>query len=261
MSALPYNLHAIPQWNPVTQHAPWSQPSNTGYDPRATQLSQSRRNAAYKRANGNLCDGFSWWPLFVHDIQIDLALAGADAQARFTKDFYPRNFTQPTFQISGQCLDQEEYGHLTEWVHQSQRNALANNKLTQLFIIGWGYDGHRNSGSGVTLNGKGFPNQMIRGSHSDTLAMGYVGSLKRTHKQGVYAPTWTVGFVVAELLSGPYQDGLVQAQKQQTWVDILKSTQNLTTTSALQAENQANLKWATDNSINILNSGQGQGSV
>lgn len=256
MSAIPYNIHAIPQWNPVTQHAPWSQPSNQGYDPRATQISQSRRNAAYKRANGNLCDGASWWPLFVDDISLDLALAGSNAQSRYTRDFYARNFTQPSFQIQGQCLDQEEYGHLTEWVHESQRNALANGKLTQLLVHGWGYNGGRTSGAGVTLNGKAFPNQVVRGSHSDLLVMGYVGSIRRTHQQGVYAPKWTVGFVVAELLNGPYQDDIIQAQQQQTWVDVLKSTQTLTTTTALSAENKAALSWAQANSINILNSGQ-----
>lgn len=249
-----YNTNALPRWD-GTNTAPQPVVSNNkGYDV-TTMVSPARRELAYKRANANLCDGIFWWPMFVTDIGIDLALSGSRAQSRLTRDFYPHNFTQPSFVVQGQSLDQRDYGALTDFVHYTQRNSLQGGKLVQLFVDGKGIDGGRTHGRGVVKNGKRFTNQGIRGSHQTILCQGYVNKMPRQHQRGVFSPTYSFSFVVADMIAGPYHEDIVQVQQQMTWVDILKSTETFKVNQALLKENNKVLGWAKNNSSNILSSG------
>lgn len=255
-----------PRWD-GSNAAPFSQSSNVGYDVVAARFPEKRRLNDFTSSstgrgggeNATINDGDYQWPMYVHDVSIDFALNGTRAQARTTRDFYPHNFTQPGFVVQGQALDQQDYGSLCEFMHQAQHKALSGGNLIQLWVKGYGIDGGRTSHAGVTKNGTFYPNQIVRGSHQTLLCQGYVGSMPRQHQKFTPAPVYTFTFIVANMIQGPYQEDIVQVQKQATWIDVLKQGSNITSTPALIKENQGNLKWVAQNSQNIITNSTSSG--
>lgn len=243
----------LPKWN-RSGEAPYSQDTTNGYDVVAAKFPEDRRLRAFSKCNGTVSDGSYQWPIFVNDLRIDTSLSGITAQSQTTRDFYPHNFVMPQFIIQGQALDQQDYGDLCEFMHQAQHKALGGT-LIQLWVNGEGIDGNRNSGKGVTRNGNFYPNQMIRGKHSDILCQGYVDTMPRNHQQGQIAPEYSFNFLVANMISGPYSEDMVQVTQQATWIDILNSTSNISSTAAMQKQAANVVKYAQKNSQNIFNTG------
>lgn len=260
-------------------------PASSGYDVQATRMVASRRLQAKAAANMILTDGVDpassfQFSSFVHDISIDTSLSGSNAQAQLVRDFYPRNFVQPTITIMGQSLDQEDYGLLCEFIHNCQIKAVQNGStnLTQVMIMGKaagggtsgnrGFNGTRSSGNRVVLSQpalminrpsdpNGGPagvyyNQTVRGSHQPLLAKGYVATMPRIHSQFENAPIWTMQFVVAAMLSGPYRDSLQDTPRaQKTWVDMLADIKSGAVTVS-DAENKAALLAAKNNTGTVF---------
>jgi hypothetical protein len=219
------------------------------------------RNDLYHLANGQLNNGAVQWPLFITSVDIDFQVAGSIAQSRLTRDFYPHNFVQPAFQISGQALDEMDYGMMCDFVHMCQHGMLNNfseSSLLQLQIAHRGIPGGRNTGLTVTRNGQSFYNQSIHGPHSEIMAKGVVMSMPRVHQTGVAAPTWSFGFQVYQmgadaLTNGPFAEGPPQSPgAQKTWVDLLTGAANISTDSALTKQNQKVLNWAKTHSTNVI---------
>lgn len=273
-SGSPGNFEITSAGNTSGNLAPYSQPTRFGYDVTAPQISLARRNAAYRASNGVLSDGSFQYPMFVDDVSIDIALAGSTAQSILTRDFYARNFVLPAFTISGQTLDQDDYGMLCEFVHQAQRKAVKGGwqQLTQLQIKGWGFDGNRKTGYGVTrVTPLGAPsnmapstknvNQTLRGSHKPILCKGIVASMPRTHEVGVPAPTYQFQFIVLAMLHGIYSEPLDVSVAENTWINILQqlaNEPNVISTYKLSGKTRTKLLQQNTQVLKTANKGQNQ---
>jgi hypothetical protein len=258
-----YNFNSLPQWNSQFEPTQPQVRNDTGYDIAATKIGPARRAAVYQLANAKMGDNQFWWPLFVTDLVIDIALAGSTAQSRLTRDFYPRNFVQPNFIIRGQAIDQQDLGMMTDFAHHMQQRMLQNPKqlLAQLEVNGRGLPfGQRQTGLRVTfraakalgLKSYSLVNQTLKGQHDTILCQGWVGSMPREHEKGIYAPPYEFQFVVADMIEGPYSEQLVAATQQANWTALLKNTTNLQTTPALIAEAKKNVANAQKNQVNII---------
>jgi hypothetical protein len=224
------------------------------------------RNDLYHLANGSLNNNTYQWPLFVTALDIDFSVQGSTAQSRLTRDFYPHNFVQPTFQVSGQAIDEMDYGMMCDYVHLCQRNMLTGtfdeSNLLQLQIAKRGIPGGRSDGLTVTTTNNGQTttnyNQTIHGPHSEIVAIGVVTSMPRQHQAGVPAPTWAFGFQVFRMVQGPVSEGpLKSPPNEKTWVDMLKQTSAnaSTTSSSLLTQNTKVLNWADKHSTNVISGG------
>lgn len=256
----PYQIGHIPQWDGTGARPTPNVANNKGYDVRATTYPEAVRQRYYQRANATICNDSFKWPMFITDVSIDNSLNGATAQSRTTRDFYPKNFVQPSFVIRGISLDQRDYGDLTDFVHYLQYECVTNAKLAQIYVDGGGFNNKRQGTAhafNVVANGVVHTNQAMRGGHAPLLCLGYVGSIDRIHTQYVYAPTYTFNFVVAEMVQGPWQESMVQVTQQQNWIDIVKGTKTLTVNSQLMKQNNNVLKFAANNSSNVISSSGG----
>lgn len=209
-----YNSAALPTYSP-TSDAGVVPETQQAYDIRATRISDSRRRAAFERANAVLSDGSHKVEFFVSEMTLDLGLSGNTAQGRYTRDFYAHNIILPSLKIKAQCLDQGDYGVLVEFVHQAQVNAVRNaaNNATQLEV----------KGGGFKVN-----NPIMKGPHKRTCAQGFIPRIERRYKTGEYAPIFEFAFTVAQSFEGIYEDvkASVYENEQASWVSIL---QGLTT--------------------------------
>lgn len=269
----PIAYSAKPRWDGSNAAAQPQVTNNQGWDVTAPRFPDSRRQAAYDTANATINNNKHQWPMFVTDVSIDLALAGSMGQSRLTRDFYPRNFVQPSFVIQGQALDQEDYGNLCEFLHVSQQDTLNpssqqnTSNLMQLWIKGEGIQGTRSGSQGVGVKSSKFdslnqsrPNQILRGPHQDLVCQGYIGSMPRVHQTGVVSPTYTFQFIVAAMITGIYQEDMVQNAQVKTWADVLKSNSMLSVNKALIQENNKILKGIQSSQWTIFKGADTSGS-
>jgi hypothetical protein len=91
-------------------------PATKGYDAHIA----TRNGRSYDRANGQISNATFKWPLFITDISIDLSVQGNIAQSQLTRDFYPHNFVQPGFTVTGISLDNVDYGQMCDFIHMCQ---------------------------------------------------------------------------------------------------------------------------------------------
>lgn len=191
---------------PLPHHAGVAPRPDTGYDTNAVKISKRRRDAAEGRFNARLHDGTWYVDFFVNKLGIDVGLAGSTAQSRFTRDFYPHNMVMPSFVVEGQCLDQNDYGTLVEFVHQAQQKGVYNSSLLQLDVAG---------------NGLKVSRPIMRGRHKPVHAQGFIRNMKRKHERFVYAPKFTFSFIVSTMFSGIYQESTAPNLQQESWAQIL----------------------------------------
>lgn len=205
-----FNSAAFPLYKP-TSWAGVVPETEQAYDIRAVRISEARRRAAFERANAVLCDGIEKVEFFVHEMTINLGISGTTSQARYTRDFYAHNILLPSLKIKAQCLDQGDYGVLTEFVHQAQKKAVgeAANNIMQLEIKGGGFK---------------VVNPIMRGPHKRTCAQGFVPRIERRYKTGEFAPIFNFEFTVSQSFEGLYQDiaASVYENEQSNWVSILE---------------------------------------
>lgn len=148
--------------------------------------------------------------LWAYELKTDLALEGSTAQSANTRTFFPRNFTQQSYQILGQAPNQEHFGTLSEFVYTHQRNATKTGKLVRLWL--------RSTPKGYSING-------IKGNHKPIMALGYVRSFKRAHNRHEYAPNYQFEFVVARQLDSgvfPKGDPPIVRTMSKTWEAIVE---------------------------------------
>lgn len=177
-----------------------------GWDVVKPRISDARRAAAMEYANGYLSIPSSKVRFFVHEFKEGLSLSGTTGQGRRTRDFYPHNIVMTNYEVLCQCLDQRDYGIVTEFIHQHQQEAVSNGSLIQFNLLDNGLSG------GNTMKGK----------HKPVSAQGFIESVKREHVQFVYAPTFTFSFAVAFSIGGLYTDKKFYESRQQTFLEILE---------------------------------------
>lgn len=138
-------------------------PSDSGYD--ATYAKRASRS--YARSNGQIAAwidkggsqaSICWkWPLFITDVQIDFSIQGSTAQSKGTRDFYAHNFQMASFVVSGQSLDNVDYGMMCDFVHATQSNLVntfSEKNLVQLLIPG-GLNNGAGGFSGIKYDSSG----------------------------------------------------------------------------------------------------------
>ncbi len=114
----------------------------------------------------------------------------------------------PSIQVEAQCMDQDHYGNLVEFVHQAQKKAVGNSDRTRLQI---------------EISGGGLPGgHTMKGVHKPIAAQGYIPSIERAHKRFEYAPKFTFGFTVAQSLEGIYQEVDFNEPEGRSWAAILE---------------------------------------
>lgn len=205
-----FNSSSLPLYVP-TSWAGVVPETGQAYDIHAARISESRRNAAFGSVNAILCDGSSKVLFFASELTLNVGISGTTSQGRYTRDFYAHNIVLPSFTVKGQCLDQQDYGVLVEFIHQAQKKAVGNsaNNTTQLEIKGGGLKVRR---------------AIMKGPHKRTCAQGFIPRIERKHKKGEYAPVFTFNFTVSQSFAGIYEDiaASVFENEQSSWVSILE---------------------------------------
>jgi hypothetical protein len=207
-----FNTSSLPIFKP-TSWVGVTQETEQGYDIRAPRISEARRTAAFARANGILSDGETKVLFFVSETSLNIGISGTTSQARYTRDFYAHNIVLPSLTVKAQCLDQRDYGVLTEFVHQAQKKAVGNTdfNVTQLEVTeGWGIPHAKQP--------------ITRGTHKRTCAQGFIPRIERKYKQGEYAPIFSFNFTVIQSFAGIYKaiEKNVYENEQASWVEILE---------------------------------------
>lgn len=148
-------------------------------------------------------DGAGTVNLWITDIEADFEAGGTYAQSQKRRDWYPHNFAQAKFKITGQCANQQQYGDLAEFVHDSHRQALKDtNKNVVTLTIPKGVSG-----------GKAYQTYLVRG---------YIERIERKTTRFVNAPTFTFEFVVAYSYAGLFKQGQETIRTIKDWMDILE---------------------------------------
>lgn len=151
--------------------------------------------------------------LTVVSVETDLRLSGTRGQSQLQQDFYPKNFTQPSFTITCQARSQQEVGRIAEFVHKAQRNAVSRGTLMTLVVPNGGLKKTKAPADG-SRNG-------MRGTHKGMQITGYVKEIPRSHKRHDPAPKFVFDFVVARMHSGVFQDQPYKVYKLASWSEIV----------------------------------------
>lgn len=151
--------------------------------------------------------------LTITAIETSLSLAGSDGQSPLQKDFYPRNFQQPTFSITVQGRSQQDIGRHAEFVHKAQRNAVVQGSLMRMIIPSGGLN-HTAASSVKNLDG-------MKGVRRGMSMSGYVKSFPRSHKRHDPAPKYTFEFIVAKMHTGIFEDQPYKVYKLAKWSEIV----------------------------------------
>lgn len=183
-----------------------------GYDVETTDLQANESGA-----NAYLEDGAdkTHIKLTVIAIETSLSLAGSEGQSQLQKDFYPRNFQQPSFTITVQARSQKDVGRAAEFVHKAQRNAVSQGSLMTLIVPSGGLK-HTRAPADTSRSG-------MRGVRRGMQMSGYVKSMPRTHKRHDPAPVYSFDFVVARMHSGIFEDQPYKAYHLAKWSDIVET--------------------------------------
>jgi hypothetical protein len=182
-----------------------------GYDIEAARLHGSRREEALEHRNALLHDGSGYVEFYCNGIEFNQALAGKTVQSKNVRDFYAHNIQIPPMMVRGQCLDQEDYGTVVEFIHQAQRNSLGGS-LIELTV-----DGH---GSDLT---QGDGNVTLKGAHKPFKGHGYIPKMPRKHERFVYAPEFQFQFIVVTSLAGLYTNIISEEPAERTWLEIMST--------------------------------------
>ena len=208
-----YNWEELPDFTVDSfDAASTHQRGDYGWD--STTLSKERHARAMSRANGILCGTNKRMRarFFVNDVSLDIGLSGTFGQSRRRRTFYPHNITLPSYTVQGQCLDQNDYANLTEFIHQSHQDAISNgSNLLQLNVLGGGL-----------LAADGKKPTTMKGPHNPIVAYGFVEGIERKHERWKYAPAFQFQFVVVEQAVGIYAGITYRDEHQRSFLEIIK---------------------------------------
>jgi hypothetical protein len=146
-------------------------------------------------------------PIWIDEMTTDFALSGTTAQSAAKRDFYPRNFNQPSYGFHGQTFSETHYGQLGEWIRKAQLDCVFRYGLMQIFLpasgathVWVGPDGREHKRE-ITRN--------QRGRRPAIWLEGYIANIQRAHEVGVQAPEYDFGFIVSRSIAGPITEAPV----------------------------------------------------
>ncbi len=152
--------------------------------------------------------------LWITQAQISLSAAGSFAQSARLREFFPRNFVQPVWNIQGICPNSFQLQRLGEFIRLSQFYALnptsissTSANLVTLHI----YDGHLGDLTNISDKNlkklhprqqnyiKNNPTTAVQGKgpHPAQIMQGYINNFSVGAQKFVNAPTYELDFTVA----------------------------------------------------------------
>jgi hypothetical protein len=170
------------------------------------------RKATWAAVNGWLYapDGI-YMPLFITEYHTSFSLSGTTGQSQMVRDFYPRNFVQPDFVLTGQSPNQHYYNRLGEFIRYFQRKSVTTADPGRLVVPDGG-------ASPVGRN----PSVSMRGLNKGFVAEGYVEDIERGGEQGQFAPDWSFEFKVSVMRTGLYHEDHVEIHQLKSWAEIFR---------------------------------------
>lgn len=152
-------------------------------------------------------------PLWIHEIETAFGISGSSAQSASKREFYPRNFNQPTYTFRGQSHSEHEYTTIAEFIRDGQLGCIFGDRL---FIISAPAAGPVseivNTVAGGKSKGKARHkmNRNLKGRRPGIRLQGYIQTAQRSHERWVNAPEYEFEFVVSRSLAGPILDEAVK---------------------------------------------------
>jgi hypothetical protein len=160
-------------------------------------------NARLTNQTGDVLD------LWVYEVTANFAMAGNTAQSRGRRDFYARNFTQPSFTVKGQAASNYQYNELAEFVRFSHRAAVnyvqrdLDFPTIRFELFAGGTDTIRNH----------------KGSHRRMVLRGLIPKVERGATRFEFAKDYEFNFVVTRSLDGLMTDDAYHALRMQSWME------------------------------------------
>lgn len=172
--------------------------------------------------------------MWITDMASSFQMAGQTAQSRYYRQFFPHNFVQTAFTITGQTPNSYQYNRLAAFVRNSQRaNLVAEQIIHDQGAAGVPLQGvnHTKSGVGiptVTLLTKRVPNDSkrnVKGGHIGWNLQGYIKSMPAGAKRFDPAPQYKFDFIVAAASNNAtiYNDTLVQGNQLKSWMEVFQN--------------------------------------
>ncbi len=187
------------------------------------QDNEPTSNARLRAQNGDYID------LWVYEIASDFRMNGSRAQSAGHRDFYPRNFVQPSFMVRGQAPSNYQYNELAEFIRSTHLRAInyLGDKYTPPAIT-FELDGsptyrlpkrnaHDDIVQVVTRTAEGKRN--LRGSHLPMTLRGLVPKFGRGARRFEFAKDWEFEFVVTRSVDWLFNDQRYKARQLQSWSD------------------------------------------
>lgn len=177
-------------------------------------------NANEKRHTGYLedQDGQRMY-LWIHQIDSSFQIGGSAAQSARYRRWYPRNFVQPRFSLTGQCQNEAQYGLLCEFIRKCQDKSLRWDKPSgrshTVKLVLPGKEGHPYRRDYVETN---------KHSRQGYVLFGHIPAIKRTAERFVNAPEYSFEFLISFSHQGLFEtkttDSEAALRKLAPWMDI-----------------------------------------
>lgn len=188
--------------------------------------------ASYKGRNARLTNPFSESiPLIIEEIETSFQMGGTTAQSAELRQFYPRNFVQPTLTVRGRMPNGFQYNRLASFVRVAQIAALGKRFLRHSGTV-------RTSKSGTyiptmlfTVNGSDDKlharKRHWKGPHKPLRLEGYVKTIQAGAEHHNQAPPFEFEFVAAHShfsgSVGIYSDDRSEGTEILPWIDIFEA--------------------------------------
>lgn len=143
--------------------------------------------------------------LWLHNIEAGFEMGGNFAQSARKRDWYPRNFSQASFALTGRTANQAEYHKLAEFIRKTQDKSLRWKDTDPI-------------GSTVLL---GIPSS---GRHAGHSLRGHILHMERTSERWIFAPEYRFEFLISAAHVGLFEtktaNSEVAKRKLAPWMDI-----------------------------------------
>lgn len=156
-------------------------------------------------------------PIWIWQVETDFSITGSFGQSVGKRDFYPRNFSQPSYSFYGQTHNENEFGDLCEFIRKGQLESIFSGQQGSTPIL-----------MRIKLPkgpAQGRLNRNLKGRRPPIWLEGYVQSIARRHERFIHAPEYQFDFIVVNTLVGPFRDEVVESRRNRmltTWDQYLR---------------------------------------
>lgn len=173
----------------------------------AKPLSETRRRAVAGAANAEMVNQLGEViRLWVEDFEAEFTVAGTTAQSRKVRQFFPRNFVQPSVRLTCIAPTQLDYLRFSEFVRSSHIYALEGQEYKAQFNAGTVREFRNDRGLFIPTvllrlrdkTPEGFKKSVrSKGGHRPWALEGYIRNMTAGAERFVYAPRFQFDFTIA----------------------------------------------------------------